>query len=170
VNGIGSQNCPEIYAWGFRNPWSWSFDRQTGELWVGDVGNAVIEEVDRVVRGGNYGWRCYEGSGSTGMSCGSQASPTAPIAQYGRSLGQSITGGYVYRGATVTALAGRYLFGDYLSGRIWSIANNAQPTLDMDNGYSSGLQISAFGQDTNGEVYVLHYDDQAGAIYQIVSQ
>ena len=62
VNGNGPQNCPEIYAWGFRNPWSWSFDRQTGDLWVGDVGESDIEEVNRVRRGGNYGWRCFEGT------------------------------------------------------------------------------------------------------------
>ncbi|MDH5568155.1 MAG: PQQ-dependent sugar dehydrogenase, partial [Myxococcales bacterium] len=91
-------NCPEIYASGFRNPWRWSFDRATDELWVGDVGQGALEEVDRVVRGGNYGWRCFEGTRATSLPCGSEPNLLPPVAEYGRSEGSSITGGYVYRG------------------------------------------------------------------------
>ena len=93
VNGFGTQNCPEIYALGFRNPWGWGFDSGTGDLWVGDVGETDIEEVSRVERGGNYGWRCYEGtqdmSGkyATGAACASKTGMVPPIAQYPHTIG-----------------------------------------------------------------------------------
>ncbi len=125
--GTGTQSCPEIYAYGLRNPWRWSFDRGSGELWVADVGQNAIEEVDRVVPGGNYGWRCFEGTQAYNSTCGPNAgSSLPPIAQYTHAYGQSITGGYVYRGAAIPALAGRYVFGDFVSGRIWHIARNTR--------------------------------------------
>src|SRR5262245_13638844 len=111
--GAGLQECPEIFAWGFRNPWRWSFDRATGDLWVGDVGQSALEEVDRVVLGGNYGWRCFEGTRNTGFACGSPPATLPPVAEYGRSVGTTVTGGYVYNGTAVPELAGRYLFGDF---------------------------------------------------------
>ena len=164
VNGVGSQNCPEIYAWGFRNPWSWSFDRQTGELWVGDVGNAAIEEVDRVVRGGNYGWRCFEGTQQSNLSCTTPVNPLPPVAQYTHDFGQAVTGGYVYRGTAVPGLVGRYLFADFSSGRIWDIPNSTQPTLTVTDGLETGLRISAFAEDPDGEVYVVAI---SGELYRI---
>src|SRR6185436_17677009 len=111
--GTGTANCPDIFAWGFRNPWRWSFDRQNGDLWVGDVGQNAREEVDRVVLGGNYGWRCFEGTRDTGLACGSPTNLQPPIAQYvNPDLGRAVTGGYVYRGTAFPTLVGRYIFGD----------------------------------------------------------
>jgi uncharacterized repeat protein (TIGR03806 family) len=164
--GRASGECPEIYAYGFRNPWRWSFDRQNGELWVGDVGQGMYEEVDQVILGGNYGWRCREGNNPTGLACGSPTNMIDPVAQYGRTLGASITGGYVYRGAQSTSLAGRFIFGDYVSGRIFAwIPGGAplQPTQLLD----TGLNISSFAQDHNGELYVVSY---GGDLFRIVFQ
>jgi glucose/arabinose dehydrogenase len=158
TDGSGTLNCPEIYAWGFRNPWRWSFDRQTGELWVGDVGQSAREEVDRVVLGGNYGWRCFEGTRITGLACGSPANLQAPIVDYGRTAGTTVTGGYVYRGSAYPALAGRYIFGDFGTGIIWNIPNTASPTLEVTTGLDTGVPISSFAEANNGELYVVSYD------------
>ncbi len=164
AGGTGTQECPELYAWGLRNPWRWSFDSQTNELWVGDVGQNAMEEVDRVQRGGNYGWRCLEGTRDTGNGCGSPQNLLPPVAQYGRSLGFSVTGGYVYRGSAIPSLVGRYVFGDYGSGRIWSIPADTAPTLTVSGGFASGLRITSFGRDQDGELYVVHYD---GELYKL---
>ncbi len=125
----GSANCPEIYAYGLRNPWRWSFDRGgSNELWLNDVGQGALEEVDLIVRGGNYGWRCLEGTQGTGLALRTESqSPIAPVAQYGRSQGFSTTGGFVYRGSAIPALHGRYVFGDY-GGRLFNIARDTTPT------------------------------------------
>ncbi len=165
VNGTGGANCPEIYAYGFRNPWRWSFDRVSGQLWLNDVGQGALEEVDLVVLGGNYGWRCFEGTNSFNATCGpNSASSIAPVAQYGRSQGFSTTGGFVYRGSAIPALHGRYVFGDF-GGGLWSIARNTTPTVTLGNGLATGLQISSFGQDTDGEVYVVHL---GGTLHRLV--
>ncbi len=160
VNGTGTQECPEIYASGFRNPWRWSFDRQTGELWLGDVGQSTREEVDRVTPGGNYGWVCFEGTLPTGLACGSEPNLLPPVAEYGRSAGTTVTGGYVYRGSAIPGLVGRYVFGDFGSGRIWHIAANTQPTITVTDGFDSALNISSFGEGTDGELYIVHYGGQ----------
>jgi len=165
VTGTGPQNCPEIYAYGFRNPWRWSFDRQTGQLWVGDVGQSALEEHNRVVRGGNYGWRCFEGTNNTGMACGNPSSTLPPVAQYGRTEGASTTGGYVYRGTAVPGLVGRYVFGDFVSGRIWHIANDTAPTATMTGGLDTNFGISSFGEANNGELFLLSYSN--GQIHSI---
>ena len=117
VNGTGAANCPEIYAYGFRNPWRWSFDRDSGQLWLNDVGQSTLEEVDLVTLGGNYGWRCFEGTNPFNATCGpNRDSAIAPVAQYGREQGFSTTGGFVYRGSAIPALRGRYVFGDFGGG------------------------------------------------------
>jgi uncharacterized repeat protein (TIGR03806 family) len=160
ANGSGPQNCPEIYAWGFRNPWSWSFDRQTGDLWLGDVGESEIEEVNRVRRGGNYGWRCFEGTHDvtatwpSGQACAARKNLQSPIAEYSHTVGHAVTGGYVYRGTAIPGLVGRYIFGDFSSGRIWDIPNDTQPTMTMTDGLDSGLNISSFAEDNDGELYI----------------
>ncbi|MET0281477.1 MAG: PQQ-dependent sugar dehydrogenase [Steroidobacteraceae bacterium] len=164
--GAFTQNCPEIYAYGFRNPWRWSFDASTSELWLADVGQENWEEVNRVVAGGNYGWRCREGAHSYNNSCGpNAASAIEPVAEYGHALGISITGGYVYRGSAIPALVGRYVFGDFGSGRIWHIARDTAPTLQMNGGLSTGLSIASFAQGRDGELYVV---DFAGTLQRIV--
>ncbi|HEU5133729.1 MAG TPA: PQQ-dependent sugar dehydrogenase [Steroidobacteraceae bacterium] len=164
VNGYGTQNCPEIYAWGFRNPFSWSFDRQTGQMWVGDVGESDIEEVSRVQRGGNYGWRCFEGTrdnstnpafpAATGAACVGKTGLQPPIAEYPHSVGRAVTGGYVYRGRAIPGLVGRYVFADFTTGRIWDIPNDTQPTMQMSGGLETGFYISSFAEDNDGELYL----------------
>jgi uncharacterized repeat protein (TIGR03806 family) len=170
--GRASGNCPEIFAWGFRNPWRWSFDRVNGDLWVADVGQNTWEEVDQVTINNNYGWRCREGAHDFNTSGCSGGGMVDPVAEYDHSVGASITGGYVYRGTQTTNLVGRYLFGDFVSGRIWawipeSAAQPRQPTQLLE----TGLSISSFGQANDGELYVVHYGGtlhhiqfQAGAI------
>jgi uncharacterized repeat protein (TIGR03806 family) len=121
--------------------------------------------VNLVVLGGNYGWRCFEGSNPFNATCGPNAgSAIPPVAQYGRSQGFSTTGGVVYRGSAIPALHGRYVFGDF-GGGLWSIARNTTPTVTLGNGLDTGLSISAFGQDTNGEVYVVHL---GGTLHRLV--
>jgi len=156
-------DCPEIFASGFRNPWRWSFDRSTGDLWVGDVGERAREEVDRVVLGGNYGWRCFEGTLPVGLPCGSEPNLLPPVAEYGRSVGTTVTGGYVYRGS-IGSLIGQYVFGDFGSGKIWAIDRNTSPTMQMSGGYISGLSIVSFGEANDGELYVVDY---GGKLYSL---
>ena len=165
TGGTGAANCPEIYAYGFRNPWRWSFDRVSNELWLNDVGEGTLEEVDRVELGENYGWRCFEGTNRFSNACGSNPNPRPPVAQYGRSLGFSTTGGVVYRGSAIPNLHGRYLFGDFGSGNLWSIARDTQPTMTMGAGLSTGLQIASFAEDVAGEVYIVHL---GGTLHKIV--
>jgi hypothetical protein len=145
----------EIYALGLRNPWRFSFDRQTGDLVCGDVGQSAREEVDVIVRGGNYGWRKFEGTLCTGLNppgCDS-AGYTMPIAEYDHSFGRcSITGGYVYRGSLGSLPAGSYVFGDYCSGEIF-LRDGGQFGVIL----GTGGNISSFGQDEAGELYVVLY-------------
>jgi uncharacterized repeat protein (TIGR03806 family) len=163
--GAFTANCPEIYAYGLRNPWRWSFDTGSGELWLGDVGQNAWEEVNRVVAGGNYGWRCREGAHAYDGNCGPNAgSAIDPVAEYGRSQGTSITGGFVYRGSNVPGLVGQYLFGDFNSGRIWNISRQTTPTLQVTTGFDSSLNIASFAQDAAGEVYVVHF---GGTLHRI---
>jgi len=165
TDGTGFDGCPEIYAWGFRNPWRFSFDRETGELWVGDVGQGALEEIDRVVAGGNYGWRCFEGTRATGLECGAATNLIAPVAEYGRDLGRSVTGGFVYRGSAIAGLAGRYVFGDFASGRLWHIPSDADPTITVTGGDATGLSIAALAESIEGELYVVDY---SGTLHRIV--
>src|SRR6185437_12921761 len=154
----------EIYALGLRNPYRFSFDRQTGQLYVGDVGQNSIEEIDVVTAGGNYGWRVYEGSSCTGVyaSLCDPANYTLPIARYAHTDGRcSITGGYVYRGAAGTFAPGAYVFGDYCSGEIFTLANGT-PTVLM----RTSMSISSFGEDVAGEIYVV---DLHGAVYRLTA-
>lgn len=166
VDGMGTMPCPEIYAWGFRNPWRFSFDSQTGELWVGDVGQSSWEEIDRVELGMNYGWDEREGAHCFEPPSGCSLNNVDPITEYDHSVGFSVTGGYVYRGTAIPDLQGYYVFGDYGSGRIWGIpATSAQgvaPT-ELDD---TSLSISSFAQGEDGELYALDY--AGGGIYQIV--
>ena len=159
-DGSGDQPCPEIYAYGFRNPWRFSFDRATGELWVGDVGQGEREEVDRVTAGGNYGWRCFEGTRPFNADCGPNAGVSLPpVVEYDHDVGESITGGYVYRGPATPALQGRYVFGDFITGRLWQVPRTVVPTrqLSRDDATDTALGISSFAEDVDGELLAVDY-------------
>jgi uncharacterized repeat protein (TIGR03806 family) len=168
VNGSGTQKCPEVYAWGLRNPWRWSFDRQTGDIWEGDVGESTREEVNRIVRGGNYGWRCFEGTQRTPTTntCEEPENPRPPIAEYDHNVGRAVTGGYIYRGTANPALVGHYIFGDFASGLIWDISNGTQPTMTMTTagGLATGFFIPSFGEGNDGELYVVNF---GGTLHRI---
>lgn len=159
-----AENCPEIYAYGLRNPWRWSFDRQSGELWVGDVGQNTYEEVDIVQSGGNYGWRCREGFHPYDMTGCPSTGFIDPVAEYDHTVGQSITGGYVYRGTQATTLVGRYLFADYVSGRVWTLQPNASGGFTVRTLLTAPFNVSSFAQATDGELYVLDY---SGGLYHL---
>jgi uncharacterized repeat protein (TIGR03806 family) len=161
---VSATNCPEIYAWGFRNPWRWSFDSATGDLWAGDVGQGAFEEIDRVALGGNYGWNCREGFAAYN-NCPTPASNfTNPVADYGRTLGASVTGGYVYRGTQIPGLVGRYVFGDFISGRIWQLVPNGSGFTREDL-LATNFNVSSFGEGNDGELYVVDY---GGGLHKIV--
>ena len=149
----------EIWTYGMRNPFRWSFDPVTGELWVGDVGQSAREEVDRLEGGRNYGWRQMEGSiCNPAYSCdtaGFNAVP--PVKDYGRSLGSTVTGGYVYRGYRRTDLGGAYVYGDFGSGRIWSLRDSSGILTEDRELIDSPYSISSFGTDQNGELYVVTF-------------
>jgi uncharacterized repeat protein (TIGR03806 family) len=167
----GTHDCPEIYAWGLRNPWRWSFDRATGALWVGDVGQGAWEEVNRIERGGNYGWDCREGAapfaGSRSGICATAAGRIDPVHAYSRDAGNSITGGYVYRGTQIPGLIGRYVFGDFGSGRVWSLDNDGPSPQNVDLLLDTNLAIASFAEDHNGELYVV--DFSGGGLYRLVA-
>lgn len=170
-DGSSNQECPEIYAYGFRNPWRWSFDRATGALWVGDVGEKSREEVNRIDLGGNYGWRCYEGTLPFEARCGNNAGTSLPpVAEYAPDAGQAVTGGYVYRGSAYPALVGRYVFGDFVSGRLWHLPANVAPTqvVTSQSGDSTGRSIVSFAQANDGELYLVDY--RSGTLYRIVAR
>jgi len=166
-SGPGGAACPEIFAWGFRNPWRWSFDRATGELWVGDVGQNAWEELDRVEIGGNYGWRCREGAHPYDSSGVCPAGLIDPVAEYGHgpATGNSVTGGYVYRGSAIPALSGRYVFGDFGSGRIWELLPDDADRLALNELLDTSFSIASFGQGADGEIYVL--DIASGELHRL---
>ena len=168
ANCDAGDGCPEIFAWGFRNPWRWSFDRESGTLWVGDVGQSSFEEVDIIEVGKNYGWRCFEGNHAfDATNCDLDGEFIAPVFQYGRDNGRcSITGGYVYRGKALPEFAGTYLFADYCTGEIFGL-------VPSEGGFDSMLladadfSIVSFAEDNDGELYVL---GRTGEIRKIVPE
>lgn len=153
----------EIYAYGFRNPWRFSFDLNTGNLWVGDVGQDRMEEIDIVENGKNYGWNLMEGS--LPNSSGNQTGLVSPIWTYGRDQGNATIGGYVYHGTKLTELTGLYIYGDYVSGRIWSLNNHDADKPVNEELMKTNINITSFGTDQNKELYICAQD---GRIYEIV--
>ncbi|MCB0324390.1 MAG: PQQ-dependent sugar dehydrogenase [Bdellovibrionales bacterium] len=150
---------PEIWAYGFRNPWRFSFDRLDGRLFLGDVGQSSLEEVDIVTRGANYGWNTMEGTNCYPAEQTCDTSGLAlPIAVYGRSEGVSITGGYLYRGTSIRDLYGKYLFGDFGSQRVFLLSPLGNGMWQRDFLFSSGFAISSFGEDEAGELYIVDYN------------
>ncbi|MDR5697975.1 MAG: PQQ-dependent sugar dehydrogenase [Armatimonadota bacterium] len=169
-NPFVGRGMPEIWAYGLRNPWRFSFDRADGRLLLADVGQGRREEVNLIGRGKNYGWNVIEGSlcfepptgcDSTGLEL--------PIAEYGaRDDGAcAVTGGYVYRGTRYPALRGMYFFGDYCSGQIWSLTQRSGGRWAMNPVLRGPIRISSFGEDEAGEIYVV---DHGGAIYRLVAR
>lgn len=155
----------EIYAFGLRNPWRFSFDAVTGRLWLGDVGQATLEEIDIIEAGGNYGWDTMEGTACYTPSTGCDTTGlTLPVWEYGRTLGYSVTGGIVYRGSDLPHYAGDYIYADYGTGRIWALRyDGVNPTYNTEL-KDTALKIVSFGVDGNNEVYVCAFD---GRIYRL---
>jgi glucose/arabinose dehydrogenase len=173
VGRAGGRNpaLGEIWAYGLRNPWRFSFDRATGDLWIADVGQNAIEEVNRWPAGSpagpNFGWKTMEASACFDPAEGcSTEGLVLPVAEYGHDLGCSVTGGYVYRGTEIPGLAGTYLFGDFCSGTIWGLdaaadAPAARVLLE------SGASVASFGEDEAGELYVV--DLAGGRVLRVVA-
>jgi glucose/arabinose dehydrogenase len=181
---VGRTGLDEIWSRGLRNPWRWSFDRLTGTLWVGDVGQARYEEIDRVYHVGstpggravNFGWSTMEGRACYKPASGCSTSGRwAPLAVYSHAVAGpdncAVTGGFVYRGHAYPALQGGYLFGDFCSGRMWLVSAGARtpatPVLVRNTTASPQLMISSFGEDDAGELYVC--DWSGGTIYRITA-
>lgn len=169
----------EIWAFGLRNPWRCSFDRSTGDLWIGDVGQGAREEINLAPAGEgglNFGWRPREGTIQTpAFPNEAPVTPaTEPIHDYGRSLGLSVTGGYVYRGQTIPELQGAYFFGDFGSGRIWTLRQQdgspnevVERTSELNSGSPRPVSgLASFGEDGAGELYICDLND--GEIYRII--
>jgi len=155
---------PELVAVGLRNPWRYAFDRRTGDLWIGDVGQSAIEEIDVLRRGTsglvNFGWDVYEGRSRFEDKELGPGRLVQPVSQYSHDAGCSVTGGYVYRGTGVPHLRGRYLYGDYCSGTIWSMpASGGEARIEPVKVES----LVSFGEDVRGELYAV---SQAGTIFR----
>jgi glucose/arabinose dehydrogenase len=161
---------PEIWATGLRNPWRYSFDRLTGDLYVADVGQNAYEEINFVPAGTgagpNFGWRVTEGAHCARNRACDFAGYTLPVAEYSHDDGCSVTGGHVYRGAAFPAMQGFYLSGDYCSGRIWALAMNPDGSWAHTVVLRSSARISSFGEDEAGELYLA---DHAGTLYQVTA-
>jgi glucose/arabinose dehydrogenase len=162
---------PEIWAYGLRNIWRMAFDRKTGTLWAGDVGQDLFEEIDHITAGGNYGWNLREGLHPFGANgSGPRADLIEPIWEYDHGVGNSIIGGAVYRGRRLPELAGAYLYADYVTGRLWALRYDAakkrvvanQPIADRKQ------PVLSFGEDEKGEVYYLTYSASGQGIYRFV--
>ncbi|PYP18413.1 MAG: glucose dehydrogenase [Gemmatimonadetes bacterium] len=175
-----TSGAPEIWAWGLRNPWRFSFDKTTGDLYIADVGQDTWEEVDvgAAISGGgratNYGWNTMEGfhcyPPDPNDAC-NRSGFTAPVAAYAHANGAcSITGGYVYRGSKVSLLQGYYLFADYCAGSVRAFkylgGSNISAPLNLTTALSPGYEVSSFGQDARGDVYLMVL---SGPVYRIVA-
>jgi glucose/arabinose dehydrogenase len=159
---------PEIWAYGLRNPWRFSFDRATGDLFIGDVGQDQWEEINFVPAGAagglNFGWNIREGLHPYKGDAPANAQLTDPVAEYSHNLGCSVTGGVVYRGQALPEFSGIYLFGDFCTGTIWGLIQPGSGN-QVQALFESGLGISTFGVDETGEVYLADY--KRGTIYQL---
>ncbi len=181
-NPFPTSAIPLAWAIGLRNPWRFSFDRGTGDMYIGDVGQGTKEEVDfqpaASTGGENYGWRCMEGTTCTGLAGGtactcSLASLKPPIQEYTHASGCTVIGGYVYRGAAIPGFQGNYIYADYCNGSIWSFTYNGSTLSNFVNRTAQldppgGLAIqtpTSFGEDANGELYIC--DFSGGEIYRI---
>ena len=169
----GAAAAPEVWAIGLRNPWRFTFDRETGDLWIADVGQGQWEEVnvEPAGQGGrNYGWNTMEGPDCFEAESCDQAGLTLPVTAYEHGQGDcTVVGGYVYRGQAHAELQGQYLYGDFCSGRLWSLdaaAAIAEGPAEPTDRLQAGISLSSFGQDEDGELYAV---DLAGTLYRIVA-
>jgi len=163
----------EVWALGLRNPWRFSFDRATGELWIGDVGQGAWEEIDveDPKRGGgrHYGWKTMEGRHCFAPKRGCDPEGLElPVHEYGHDVGCSVTGGYVYRGRELPELAGLYLFSDYCTGTLWALRRRGDGVAEVSTLLQTGLSVSSFGEDETGEIYLC--DHQRGAIHRLTRE
>lgn len=161
---VKNEGRKEIFAYGLRNPWRWSFDRKNGDLWLADVGQNAWEEINIIRAGGNYGWNLREGRHCYSGDC-RRPGLIEPVAEYGHDEGCSVTGGYVYRGELMPALRGVYVFADFCSGRVWGLfkkgtAYARRLLLKTD------LNIASFAEDRLGEIYVV---DLGGKLFRLTA-
>ena len=167
---LGQNARGEIWLYGLRNPYRFSFDTANGNLWIGDVGQNAYEEVDMLTpqqAGANMGWNLREGTHSFSTACAQTGSRlTDPIFDYDRSQGdETVIGGHVYHGTKMPALAGTYIFGDFASGRVWSLEQTGQSWTRSDVTTTAGFDLASIGQDLSGELYVARYS--SGVIARI---
>ena len=176
---VGTQSKPEIFAYGLRNPWRFSFDKKTGKLFCADVGQNEWEEIDIIEKGKNYGWRIMEGKHCYNPSSDcNMRGLTLPIAEYGHDEGRSVTGGYVYRGTKAGDMDGKYIFADW-TGKFFMLSQSQSTNewnrynLTLKN-FSGDFYVNSFGEDESGELYALGQSSigpkKAGKIYQLVFQ
>ena len=168
--GLDPSVREEIWAYGFRNPWRFTFDRATGDMWVGDAGQDDFEEVDIVKPGKNYGWNLLEGFHCyQAVRCNrDQLEP--PVIEYTHREGAAIIGGYVYRGSNLPSLMGAYVYGDVSSGKIWGLRYDGVRVTEHLEIANVGRGVSAFGEDRSGELYILtfdSYENRQGRIYRL---
>ena len=161
---VGSDTYrPELFAYGLRNPWRFSIDEPTNTIWAGDVGQGETEEINRIENGGNYGWNILEGTSCYASTNCVEEGTIAPFYEYDHDANdRSVTGGYVYRGTVIPSLTGYYVYGDFISGRIWTLDPQGNNQLLVE----TGLNIASFGTDANNELYVCSFD---GHIYRLTS-
>jgi glucose/arabinose dehydrogenase len=162
----------EIWAYGFRNPWRFSFDRATGDLYIADVGQGTWEEIDYlpggITGGTNFGWNYFEGRNAYEGTPPEGAQLMEPVTEYEHgSTRCSVTGGYVYRGANLPAWQGVYVFADFCSGEVWGLVQHSSGNWEMQILYDTGFFATSFGVDEAGELYLL---DRSGGIYQLQAQ
>jgi glucose/arabinose dehydrogenase len=166
----GVDGLPEIFIYGLRNPWRFSFDAETGDLYIADVGQGQWEEIDMLPAGeqagANLGWSILEGSHCYQEADCDSSGTVLPIYEYSHDSGCSVTGGFVVHGDTLPGLDGVYLFGDYCTGLLWATARDANSDWQTSDAIETGLSISSFGSGPNGEIYVV---DLNGTIYQLVA-
>ncbi|MFW9991568.1 MAG: PQQ-dependent sugar dehydrogenase [Candidatus Odinarchaeota archaeon] len=162
-NGNAEGYREEIYAYGFRNPWRFSFD-PLGRLWAGDVGQNLIEEIDLIESGKNYGWNIMEGNNCYNPSSGCDTTGLSlPVIDYSHDLGKSVTGGYVYSGTEVPDLSDLYIYGDYVTGRLWALNYISENDVNNTELMKTSLNIASFGVDEDNELYICAFD---GKIYK----
>ncbi|MBC7922733.1 MAG: PQQ-dependent sugar dehydrogenase [Ferruginibacter sp.] len=158
---------PEIYAYGLRNPWKMSVDRETGNVWAGDVGQEAREEIDLIQKGGNYGWRLMEGKACYNPVSCDPAGLVLPVWDYAQDNGRSITGGFVYRGKNLPGLRGKYIYGDFISGHVWALTYVPGGVSTNEFLFNFGwASLASFGEDANRELYLLNFS--TGKIGQLV--